>query len=223
MRASAGGAVTAQDLLLFPGRRIADGHFHQEAVALRAAEAESTFFFHRVLGGDHHEQRTELVGTAELGRHLPFLHRLQYRTFRTGPRTVQLVRQQEIRVQRSLDDEVHLAGGRIEMFDAHHVLRQQVRGEGYAPELNVCGLCERLEEQRLGETRHALQQDVPAGKQADQSQAHFVVHADDAFPDLGLEVMNLLPHLREFGVADFSHGLSPANTAIETCIGRSCQ
>ena len=54
------------------------------------------------------------------------------------------------------------------MSGADDVGRQQVGRELDALELRRRGVGERLDQQRLGQARHALEQHVPVGEQADQ-------------------------------------------------------
>ena len=62
---------------------------------------------------------------------------------------------------------------------ADEVGRQQVGRELDARELRVDGVAERADGERLGQARHALEQHVAAGEQADQQALDHVRLADD--------------------------------------------
>jgi hypothetical protein len=67
----------------------------------------------------------------------------------------------------------------VEDFRAENVRRQQVDRELNPGELQVDRFREDRDEQRLGQARDALQQEVPAGKQRDQHSFNDDVLSDD--------------------------------------------
>ena len=112
----------------------------------------------------------------------PLLHRLQQRALDFGSRAIDLVGQQQIREDRPL---VHpeRAGLLVEDLRADDVGRQEVDRELHAPERQVDRLRDRVDEQRLGEPGHPLQQQVSAGEQRDQDSVDDRVLTDDDLAD----------------------------------------
>jgi hypothetical protein len=68
---------------------------------------------------------------------------------------------------------------------ADEVGGQQIRRELDALEVGVDDRGHRVDRERLGEARHALEQHVAAGEQADEDALDHVVLADDDLADLG--------------------------------------
>ena len=97
-----------------------------------------------------------------IDRHLVLLHRFQQRRLRLGRGAVDLVGEQHLREDRPLaqDELVRVA---VEDRRAGHVGRQQVGRELDALVLAAEQPGEDLRERRLGDARHAFEQDVPAG------------------------------------------------------------
>ena len=71
---------------------------------------------------------------------------------------------------------------------AEQVGRQQVGGELDALKADVEGARQRLHGERLGQARHAFDQQVAAHEQADQHPIDQVVLADDDLADLALDL-----------------------------------
>ena len=72
--------------------------------------------------------------------------------------------------------------GRAILFDhfgADDVRRHQVRRELDAAELQVHRLGERLDQQRLGQARHAAQQAMPAGQEGGEDFVDHLILPDD--------------------------------------------
>ena len=85
----------------------------------------------------------------------------------------------------------------LDHLGAEDVARHQVRRELDAVELQAHCVRERLDEQRLGEPRHAAQQAVSAGKQAGDDLAANLLLADDDAPDLRVEARDEIGGLVE--------------------------
>ena len=66
-------------------------------------------------------------------------------------------------------------------FGADNVGRQQIDGELDAAELKIDGLRQGANQERFGQSRHALQEQVPAGQQGDHHPFDDYVLADDNF------------------------------------------
>ena len=90
----------------------------------------------------------------------------------------------------ALELEMALAGAVVFLQDlgADDVARHQVGRELDAAELQVQRLRQRAHQQRLAEARHAFEQAVAAGEQADQQLLDDVVLADDRLRDRGAQV-----------------------------------
>ena len=149
-----------------------------EAVDLRFSERVGAFLFDRILGGHHHERLIERVGRVADG-HLLLLHRLEQGALHLGRRSVDLVRQHEVREDRAL------LGGELAALlvvddGAGHVGWEQVRRKLNSLELRGDRLADRVDGQRLGEPRNAFEQDVPAREQPNQDPLdHHVLTHDD--------------------------------------------
>ena len=76
-----------------------------------------------------------------------------------------------------------LALALVEDLRAEDVRRQQVDRELHAVELQVDGSGEAVDEKRLGQARHALQQQMSAGEQRDQQPLDDCVLSDDNLRD----------------------------------------
>jgi len=108
-----------QDAPLVLGRWVVDADTQQEAVHLRLGQRVRAVTFLRVLRRHHQERRVEWVGPA-VDRHLSLVHRFQQRALRSRRRSVDLIRKDEVREQRS-GTELEFAGFRVEDRDANHV------------------------------------------------------------------------------------------------------
>ena len=75
----------------------------------------------------------------------------------------------------------------LDDLGADDVDGHQVGRELDAAELEVDGLGQRLDEQRLGQARHAAQQHVPAGEKRGQDLRDDLLLPDDDAPQLALE------------------------------------
>ena len=118
------------------------------------------------------------------------LHRFEQRGLGLGRGAVDLVGQQHLRENRPLLEAEHaLARGRVflEDFGADDIGRHQVGRELDAAELHVGGLRQRLDQQRLAQARHALDQCMAASEQADDERFDHIVLADDHLRHARLE------------------------------------
>jgi hypothetical protein len=159
-------AVQLQDLeLVLPGR-VGDHRLHQEAVELGLRQVVGPLLLHRVLGGQHHEEPGQGIGPLAHGD-LVLRHGLQQGRLDLGRGPVHLVRQQDVVEQRPLA-ELELALLVAVDVGADEVRGQQVRGELDAVEVALHGLGQGLDGGGLGQTRHALHQQVAVAQQADQ-------------------------------------------------------
>src|SRR5262249_29769924 len=77
------------------------------------------------------------------------------------------------------------------------VTRHQVWGELNAVEIQVDGLGDRPDHQRLGQARHANHQAVPTAEDGGEQVVDDVLLADDYLADLGLELLASLAQPRD--------------------------
>ena len=119
---------------------------------------------------------------------MPLLHRLQQRGLGLGGGAVDLVGEDHVGEDRPGDErELAAAGLGVVLEDVgpgdvrrHHVGRELDPAERQAEDLR-----HRADQQRLGQPRHADEQDVPAGEEAREELLDHVVLADDHLGDLG--------------------------------------
>ena len=116
-------------------------------------------------------------------RDLPLLHRFEQRALHLGRCAVDLVGEHEVGEDRPLLRR-ELAALLVVDDGADDVGGQQVGRELNALKLRGDGLANRVDGERLGEPRHALEQDVAAGQQPDQDALDHHVLADDDLVDL---------------------------------------
>ena len=126
-----------------------------------------------------------------------FLHRLEQRRLGLRRGAVDLVGQDDVGEDRPVD-ELELppaVRGVLEDIRPRDVHRHQVGRELDAAELQRHRLGQLVDHQRLGQARHAHQQRMPAGEQADRQPLDHVVLADDhpaqllAQPGIGIPQM----------------------------------
>jgi hypothetical protein len=155
-------------LLLLRG--VADVDLEHEAIELRLGQRVRTLLLDRVLRREYQKRRRQLVGLPPR-RHAVLLHRLEERRLRLGRRAVDLVGEDDVREDRAAHEAEHAAprgAVLLEHVGARDVGGHQVGRELDAPEREREHFRECLDEQRLGEARHAHEQAVPAREQRDE-------------------------------------------------------
>ena len=214
------GGHTRHDLLLGVARRIPDAHLQHESVELGLGEGIGALLLDRVLGGEHEERLAEVEGLAP-DRDLLLLHRLEQGRLDLGRSAVDLVGEHQVREQRALLG-IELLRALIVHHRADHVRGQQVGGELDPRERDPQALRHGAHDERLGEPRHPLEQDVSAGQQADQQALDHHLLTDDAFrhfaPD-GLRQRGVAGVLRPGG----HRTANPAIAALRTAGSLSCE
>ena len=202
--------VGVQDAALFVERGIADLELEHEAVHLGLGQRVRAFLLDRVLRGEDEEGFGE--GERFLAdRHLALLHRFEEGRLDLGGRAVDFVGEHDVREDGALAG-AEVAGLGVVDLRADEVRGQQVRRELDAAEGRLERGGQRLDRERLGETRHALQQDVAVGEQADQKAVEHVALADDDFFEFRAEGRHeralLLHFFVDGGDAARAHGVS---------------
>ena len=144
------------------------GHndLEHEAVYLRLRERIGTFLLDRVLGSHDKERFRELESLVAY-RDLPLLHRLEQCRLHLSRGTVDFIRQDEIGEDRTFADLELLALLRID-HRAYDIGRKQVRSKLDPAELRIHRRRKRVDGQRLCQTGHTFEQDMPIREEADQ-------------------------------------------------------
>ena len=131
-----------------------------------------------------------------------FLHSLKQRGLRLWGGPVDLVREEDVREHRPLHEPKDAPSGRPILLDhlsARDIRGHQIRRELDPAELQIQHLPQRIDQQRLGQSRHPDDQAMPSGQQGDQQLFDKLLLPDD--------------HLRELiadrppGVPQFLHHL----------------
>src|SRR5580692_6003255 len=169
------------DLLLAVGH--GHGQLQQEPVQLRLGQGIGALVLHRVLRRGYAERLGQRPRRA-LHRDLALLHGLEQRGLRLGRRPVDLVRQQQVREDRSVA-ELEPGGPRVVDQRAGHVSRHQVGRELHPLALQPQRRRERPDQQCLGHPGNAFQQHVALAQQRDQQPGDDRVLPDDCLADLG--------------------------------------
>ena len=109
---------------------------------------------------------------------------------RGGVRLISSARMMFAKIGPGMNRILRLAGRDVflDHVGAEDVGRHQIRRELDAAELEIDRVGERLDQERLGQTRHAAKQAVAARHQADDHLAHDAVLADDHAGQLALQV-----------------------------------
>ena len=186
-RRAVAGRHLVDDLDLLVRRRIADVDLEHEAIELRLGQRVGALLLDGILRGEDQKRQRQRVGLPA-GRDAVLLHRLQQRRLRLGRRAVHLVGQHDVREDRPAHEaEDAAAGGAIllQHVGAGDVGRHQVGRELDPPERQRQRVGQRLDEQRLGQARHADEQAVPAREQRHQQMVDDLLLAHDALADLG--------------------------------------
>ena len=186
--------------------RVSDHDLEHEPVYLRLGQRVGAFGLDRVLRGHHEERLGNGIGRMR-NRHLAFLHHLEERGLHLRRSTVDLVGKQEVAEDRS-ELRVELTVAHAVDTRSDEVGRNEIGSELHASKRPAQDSRSRLDRQRLGETRDALDQEVALCEQADEhSLEHFVLPGDDA-PDLEQRLLELFFRLRRGGDGGFVRLLS---------------
>jgi hypothetical protein len=170
--------------------QVIDLHVEHEAVELSFGKRISSLHLDRILRRQYEERFLQHVAHAANGD-LMFLHRLQQGGLRLGGRAVDLVGQNDVAENRSLD-ELHaaMAVGRLfEDFGAGDVGWHQVGRELDTLKLKVENLGDGAHQERFRQARRAGDQAMAAGKQTDQELLDHLLLADDDFRKLGVDAL----------------------------------
>ena len=165
------------DLLLVRRLRIIDQDLQQEPVELGLGQRIRPLILYGVFGGEYGEDRRERV-TLAVDRRLPLLHRLEERGLGLRRRTVDLVREQDIREDRPLPQR-ELRRLHVEDVRSRDVRGHQVRRELNPREFGPKDLRQRLHRQGFRRARNSLQQRMPLRQHGDKDLLDHFVLPDD--------------------------------------------
>ena len=182
-----GALLLVEDHDLLDRLRIAEPDPEHEAVELGLGQGERALVLDRVLGGDDEERIGHRVGRA-VDRRLALLHALEQGRLGLRRRPVDLVGEDDLGHDRA-GPELELLVLLVVDREAGHVRRQQVRRELDPPEAAAEAPGDRLGEHGLAGAGHVLDQEVAAAQQRDESEADFVVLADDHALDVGEDLL----------------------------------
>ena len=163
---------------LLLGARIADPGLHQEAVELRLGERVGALLLDGVLRGHDQERLRQRPALLRHGD-LPLLHRFQQGGLHLGRGAVDLVGQQQV-VEDRTGAKLELARLRPEDVGAGQVRRQQVGRELHPVKAGLEAAAEHLHRPGLGQSRHALHQQMPPREQRNEHVLDELLLAEDA-------------------------------------------
>ena len=181
------GGRGAQDADLFVLRRIADANVEEKAVELCFGERVRAFLLDRILRGEHEERFGEIHRLAG-GGDVALLHGLEQRGLRARRCAVDLVREDDVREDRTAHEAKATCAGRGVFFHdlgAGDVARHEIGGELDAAEIESHGIRDRANHECLREPRHADEQCVSAAEHGHQDFFDHAFLADDALGDFG--------------------------------------
>ena len=174
--------VAIEDFAFFIDVRIIESMEEHEPVQLRFRQLERPALFDGVLRRNH-EKRSRQWKRFLANGDLALLHRLQQSTLDLGSRSVDFVRQEQVREDRPLHDSKFVVP-LIEHLASQNVRREEVDRELYPGKAQIdrprkCG-----DKQGLRQTGHALEQQVSAGEQGHEQSFDNGVLPDDGFSNL---------------------------------------
>jgi hypothetical protein len=162
------------------------GHHHveQKSIELSFGQRIGAFELDRVLGREHEERPVQRIGPPRR-RDVVLLHCLEQRRLGLRRRPVDLVGEDDLREDRS----VHETEGAMPTFLVEHlgagdISRHQVGRELDPLEAEVQDLRERLDQERLRQSRHAGDEAVPAAEKRHQHFIDDLVLPDDDLAQL---------------------------------------
>jgi hypothetical protein len=175
--------------------RVADLDFEHEPIHLGFRQRVRALLLDRVLGRHHQEQAFQRIRRIA-DRDLPLLHGFQQCRLDLGRRPVDFVGQDEIGKDRAFARFERAVARHID-HRADQVGRQQVRRELNPLEAGRQGFGQGLDGRRLGQTRHALQEDMPVGQQAHQQAGDHFLLADDGLAKFRAQPVDQLRLFRD--------------------------
>jgi hypothetical protein len=177
--------VTSEHLDLGVARRQVERQLHEEPVELRLGQRVGALVLDRVHGRRHQERGRE-GASQPVDRDLALLHRLEEGRLRLGRRPVDLVGEQHVR-EDGPGSELELAGLGVVDERSGDVAGHEIGRELHPRRLERHRVSEGADEERLGDPRHPLEQDVALREQGDDQTGHRAVLRDDGLADFGAD------------------------------------
>ena len=202
------GELALQDYLFIFPARVAEAVEEHKPIKLGFGEFERAGLLDGILRRNDKEGSREREGLPPDG-HLAFLHRFEHRALDLGGGPIDFIGEQEVGKNRpTVNPEI--ARLLIDDFRAHDVGGQHIDRKLNALEIEVNGFGERVDEERFGEARHTLQEEMAAREEGDHHPLDDDVLADDDFGDalahLSHESLGRFG-LRRWGGRGISHGV----------------
>src|SRR6185312_9286587 len=172
----------AQHFLLLVARRITNVQLEHEAVDLRLGQRIGSFLLDRILRGQHEKRLLQDVRRAA-DRNLLLLHRFEQCGLHFRWRTIDFVRQDYVREDRSLFNG-ETTRRLIVHLRADDIRRQQIGGELNSLKRRADCFGQRAHGERLGQTRHTLEKHVAPREQSYEQALHHVILAYNTLPYL---------------------------------------
>ena len=159
---------------------IPDQDLHHEAVDLCFRQRIGTFGLDRILRCHDQERLGNTVGRSG-NRDLVFLHHLKQRALHLCRRAIDFISEQQVR-EHGTERRVELAGLLVVDTGAHEVRGNQVRRELDALERALNRARQRLDGERLGQARHAFDEEMALGQHGHHDAFEkMILPDDDAF------------------------------------------
>ena len=192
-----------------------------EAVELRFWQRVCALEFDGILGGEHVERLFEYV-RGSLNRDAVLLHRLQERRLCLGGCAIDLIRQHDVRKNRSRSEH-HAASTRVRVFldnvGACDVRRHHVRSELDSRELEIQDLSDGVDQQRLCQPGNTEKQAITTHKERKKHLLDHLFLPDYELPYLGYDL--LAPRLHSIGEVDVVGTLESSRVEGVECRGLS--
>ena len=184
----------------------------EEPVQLRLGKGIGPLLLQWVLGRQHKERIRKAMNRSAR-THLPFLHRFKHGGlgFRRGP--VDLIGENHIREDRSLQEFVLSVPplGFLDDVSSSHITGHEVRRELDPLEAELQGLRDRADKEGLRQTGNSLEKGVSAREHGDQHLFDHLILAND---DLGKLILDLVVRLFTFLYRSY---IFAGNLCVSTC------
>ena len=174
-----------EDVELRLRARVADRKAHREPVELGFRQGIGALVLDRVLRGDHHEGRPQLIRDRVHG-HLPLLHRLQEGRLCLGAGPVDLIGQDDVG-EDGPGPELEVPTLLVEDVHAGDVGWKEVRRELDPSEGAIDGPGDALGQHGLSDARHVLDQEVALRHERGEGQTDLAGLALDDLLDVSLD------------------------------------
>ena len=155
---------------------------HQKAIQLSLGQRKRALVLDRVLRRQHQKRLGKPICVI-IDRNLAFLHAFEQGRLRLGGRTIDLVREDDLRHDRPRSI-LKLARLLAKDGNACDVTRQQVWRELDPAKARPDGTGQRLGQHGLANTRHILNQNVSLAQHRHDGQSHLSMLADDHLFDV---------------------------------------